>query len=928
MTPFRRCFILAAALLLSAAQVTWAQVLIQEIDNADDLVEAVKNNGKMIKLTGDITLDRYLNIDAGYTIFLNLNGHKLSRSITGSHSNTGHVIYVHNNSRLELTNSTGTGSIEGGKASNGGAIFIEPGSTVIASDVTFQNNSASEQAGAIWNSGTLDATRCSFIGNTANDVGGVYNAVVQSDIFGTATFTECTFTGNTGTAGCGALGNAAGNTAGKALMTLDNCTISNNTAGTNGGGVWNGGTLTIIGGTISDNTCDGSYNGGGIFQAAGELEMSGNPVVKNNRKGTSTTNNLYLTESKKVTVAGAFTTGAEIGLSAAYMDATLTSGFSSKNPSAAANDFFFADNAARYDLFLIDGEIVGGVAADYLNLDGKIVTREGCRRLSSFTRSASLSSGWYVVDETTVTFSKRIEISGTVNIILADNTLLEAKEGIHVPEEATLNIWAQRSGHGEGTGELKANVKSGTGANSLANKQNVAGIGENRQALDIVGEPNGAINFHGGVVAAIGGDNAPGIGGYNGKDITITEGSVFAVGGENAAGIGCGYYGISPKNITITGGKVTALGIVGGAGIGTGRFGYNHVPKGGSSAVPDADGLHTIRITGGNVTATGAGAGIGGGDGGRNGYDGCAGNVFIEGGTVNASTLNPATEQIYFNSRAQAIGHGNVDSSGSGHSGFYMDGVFTVYSNAKVVAKRYYGNSETTVAAAIRTTAFRWAEVTISPCDHPGLHEGDVCPYCGSTGLSLSDASDNSSVISSHHNMLMDVTIAGRTLFKDGSWNTISLPFALTSLAGTPLEGATVRTLSGASVSDGVLTLTFGETATAIQAGRPYIVKWDEGVDITDPIFKGVTVNNTIGTIEKNGVKFSATYKPHTLGAGDTGLFLGADNQLFHATTDLNVNAFRGYFLLKNGTQPNAVRSVVMDFGETPETEAISPDND
>jgi hypothetical protein len=40
-----------------------------------------------------------------------------------------------------------------------------------------------------------------------------------------------------------------------------------------------------------------------------------------------------------------------------------------------------------------------------------------------------------------------------------------------------------------------------------------------------------------------------------------------------------------------------------------------------------------------------------------------------------------------------------------------------------------------------------------------------------------------------------DVTLADRTLFKDGAWNTLCLPFDLSSLTGTPLEGATLMEL-------------------------------------------------------------------------------------------------------------------------------------
>lgn len=114
----------------------------------------------------------------GEGIFLTIDNQRKAfcRNIIGSHASNGHVFWGHNNSRLTLRNSSGTGSIEGGKANNGGAIFIEPGSTVTAENITFRNNSAADHAGAIWNGGTLTATNCSFNNNRANDVGGIGSA--------------------------------------------------------------------------------------------------------------------------------------------------------------------------------------------------------------------------------------------------------------------------------------------------------------------------------------------------------------------------------------------------------------------------------------------------------------------------------------------------------------------------------------------------------------------------------------------------------------------------------------------------------------------------------------------------------------------------------------------------------------------------------
>ena len=329
------------------------------VTNGGQLQEAVTYDNANIRLDNDIELSSYLNI-SDKTLTIDLNGHKLYRTISGSYASDGHVIYVHNNANLSLLNdSEATGSIEGGKANNGGAMFIEPGSYVIANNVTFQNNSAGEHAGAIWNAGSLTLTNCTISNNTAQDVGGIYNAVAENTYCGTATLTDCTFSGNSSITSAGALANATGATS----MTLDNCTITGNTAATNGGAIWNGGTLTITSGSITGNTA--TNNGGGIYHLNGTLNMSGNPVVIGNTKANSTANNVYLASGKPITVTGAFTTGtngANLGITLASNNDIFTSGYRLHNTCVDPNTIFHMDNVSGNVLVLCNGDVTQGLS--------------------------------------------------------------------------------------------------------------------------------------------------------------------------------------------------------------------------------------------------------------------------------------------------------------------------------------------------------------------------------------------------------------------------------------------------------------------------------------------------------------------------------------------------------------------------------------
>ena len=204
--------------------------------------------------------------------------------------------------------------------------------------------------------------------------------------------------------------------------------------------------------------------------------------------------------------------------------------------------------------------------------------------------------------------------------------------------------------------------------------------------------------------------------------------------------------------------------------------------------------------------------------------------------------------------------------------------------------------------------------------------------YMVPASISLADNADNSTIISDAHGYLADVTLQGRTLYKDGSWNTLCLPFNVGNFTGTPLEGATVKTLTSTDFSGGTLTMNFSDDVTSIEAGKPYIVKWakpdgytvDGGYDISGPMFNGVTISNATANAETDYVDFIGTYSPVGIYTAEkTNLYLGTGNTLYYPTDEnFQVNAFRGYFQLKQGLKagdsadPNAgVRTFVLNFG-------------
>ena len=186
----------------------------------------------------------------------------------------------------------------------------------------------------------------------------------------------------------------------------------------------------------------------------------------------------------------------------------------------------------------------------------------------------------------------------------------------------------------------------------------------------------------------------------------------------------------------------------------------------------------------------------------------------------------------------------------------------------------------------------------------------------------------NTAIINAYNNEKVNVVLYGHTFYKDGNWNSLCLPFSLSSLTDTPLDGASIKELTSATYDKGTLTLNFSDDLNAVEAGKPYIVKWETANDVTDPLFTGVTINNS-GTVDvdKGVVTMLGAYSPLFIEDEDkTMLFLGGNNTLYYpnGVQTTNVNAFHAYFQLADGyvcgpstNGGNGINSFELNFGET-----------
>ena len=407
------------------------------------------------------------------------------------------------------------------------------------------------------NGGEVTATG----GNYSAGIGGGWHAVG-----GTITINGGTVTAYGGHRGAGIGGGSSGAGGDKIEINGGIITATGGSGGGNalgGGHSGSGGIITVNGGTIlakahedkaglsiSQNT---KFVSGLDSSAIVMAESIGNGIDLSGFNG-------IIKQGSTYTVYGSANLATNLEIQSGetmQIDAgktlTISEGITLTNEGA----IIVENGGALVNKGTIDGS--GNVLVDtyYLNTDNETADQQAnlVNTGSTTWTGSDPDGGWYVV-QGEVDINSCVNVSGTVNLILADGCNLKINGGINVSSGNSLTIYGQ----GEGTGALTA-----TGADSQA------GIGGGQF------QSGGTITINGGSITANSNGYGAGIGGGSGSGggtITINGGTVDANGGDNAAGIGGGE-GKTGGNITISGGTVTATGGSNGAGIGGDNGGDN-----------------------------------------------------------------------------------------------------------------------------------------------------------------------------------------------------------------------------------------------------------------------------------------------------------------------------------------------------------------
>src|SRR5438034_6169850 len=229
---------------------------------------------------------------AALTSIVNCNFHDNS-STSSSGGGYGGAMQLHDAPSVIVTSSTFSNN---SVAAQGGAIYVNGNSTLIADKTAFTGNSA-PSGGAIAIDGVARLTKSTLTGNSAQVGGAIF--LGQAFNGGQVYLTDATLSGNKASEG-GAVyqtpdgwaamtnttisGNSAGNGGGicdtNGGLSLANVTISGNSVtGYGGGVVCNAGPNSFTNVTITGNSAGAA--GGGIYANSGEATMLNTLVAKN-----------------------------------------------------------------------------------------------------------------------------------------------------------------------------------------------------------------------------------------------------------------------------------------------------------------------------------------------------------------------------------------------------------------------------------------------------------------------------------------------------------------------------------------------------------------------------------------------------------------------------------------------------------------------
>lgn len=219
----------------------------------------------------------------------------------------------------------------------------------------------------------------------------------------------------------------------------------------------------------------------------------------------------------------------------------------------------------------------------------------------------------------------------------------------------------------------------------------------------------------------------------------------------------------------------------------------------------------------------------------------------------------------------------------------YIDD-FAIYRDVREYGELYtktVREMECTMQDLKPETRYRCAVHSIGYGDPP-LTEFNFMTLNEPIDLVLDDNSDNTSILKAKEGAYVNATINNRTFRKDGTWQGICLPFDL-DVENSILAGADVRTLESTTQYENYIILNCLTPVMEMKAGTPYVIKWNGGADIVNPVFEGVVIDLADRDILLDGY-----------GLGAFSRNAGSSSSVVYSSFECQTN--QEYIQLMNGT--------------------------
>ena len=348
-------------------------------------------DGALISVTNGATADiagtlynsngRAIYVNSGSTVTFNADIYQCSASTGGNEAGNGGIIYIGDNSTV-IQNG---GTIGESSATNGGGIYVSSTGTFTQNTGSIYENIASSYGGGIYNNGGTVTIKGTVEGN------------------------------ETGSGSGGGINNAGGE------VYLDGGNLTNNvttSSGTGGGGINNqGGTFVLTSGTISGNT--GYAFGGGIDStAAATITINGGTISNN---------------TVTAGIGGGMNCGTNVtcGINAG----TITGNKANGSAGGTGNGGGVSANVGA-TLYLVDGTISNNTAQRY---GGGIFVSGSSTVLSKLVMSGGTITG----NKTTTNGGGGIQMDGEGTITggeITSNTAKTYGGGVYIANTGTLNL--------------------------------------------------------------------------------------------------------------------------------------------------------------------------------------------------------------------------------------------------------------------------------------------------------------------------------------------------------------------------------------------------------------------------------------------------------------------------------------------------------